>query len=56
MLMVCEAFRWRRTQDKGDGNLLSIFIEVHGKFLEQPLLMFQEDDPAAGNNRTSKRN
>lgn len=44
----------RRTQDEGDGNLLCVFVTVHGKFLEQPLLMFGEDEPAAQMTQTSQ--
>lgn len=37
----------RRTQNEGDGNLLRVFITVHGEFLKQPLLVVVEDEPAA---------
>lgn len=35
----------RRTEDEGDGDLLSVSVTVDGEFLKQPLLIIREDQP-----------
>lgn len=35
----------RHTEDEGDGDLLGVFVAVHGKFLKQSPLVLGQDDP-----------
>lgn len=53
MYVTISEFKDRKlTEDKGDGDLLCIFITVYGKFLEQPLLIFREDEPGGWRTQT----